>query len=516
MKQKFGEHEIPVDGLWLDIDYMDGFRVFTLDDKAFPQGAADIAELASNGQRVVPILDPGVKRDEQFDVYTEGRDRDVFCRTPEGGEFIGLVWPGESAFPDFSLEETRGWWGERVKQFAELGFEGAWLDMNDPSTGAANPYDMRFGRGTQAHETYHNQYAAGMAQASRDGFLRARPEQRPFLITRSSFLAGGRHAAVWTGDSVSNYTYLRKTIPTCLNLALSGIPFTGGDIGGFAGDVTPRLLRDWMKASFLLPFCRNHTAIHTAPQEPWAHDDLTLETFREFIRSRYKLLPYLYQLFIAQEAAGEAILRPLFHDFENTPDLELDRIEDAYLLGPALLHAPVLDGDRDARDVPLPGTGKWFSVLENAWADGGAWRRDMAAAETSTPLYVRDGSIVPMRPGVPTDHKTSLHDVELHVFLSGDGQAATPEYVADDGLTFGYRRGERSRLAVRAEAKEGAVEIEARLTENGAGPIRARFAVHGPFERIRVNGVKTETAPLPTRLAGADLTPPATAAMEWK
>lgn len=515
LKRRFAEHEIPVDGLWLDIDYMDGFRVFTLDEKAFPNGAADIAEIAADGQRVVPIIDPGVKRDEHYDVYREGREKDLFCRNPEGGEFIGLVWPGESAFPDFSLEETRAWWAGRVKRFAELGFEGAWLDMNDPSTGASNPRDMLFGRGVQPHETYHNQYAAGMAKASREGFLQARPEQRPFLVTRSNFLAGGRYSAVWTGDSVSNYAYLRKSLPTCLNLALSGIPFVGGDIGGFAGDVTPRLLRDWMKASFLMPFCRNHACIHTAPQEPWAHDARTLETMREMIRSRYKLLPYLYQLFVAHEATGAAILRPLFHDFESTPGLELDRIEDAYLLGPALLHAPVVEENAEGRDIPLPGPGSWFSVMDGEWIEGGEWRRGVAVPETTTPLFIRDGSIVPMRPGIAADHRTSLNDVELHVFLSGDGRRAELDYAADDGLTFAYRRGARSRLRVTAAARGDSVEIEARLVENGAGPIRARFAVHGPFRRIVVNGQDAPAAPLAARLAGCDLAPLATAAAEF-
>ena len=507
LKRRFAENGIPVDGLWLDIDYMDGFRVFTLDEKAFPNGAADVAEIAAYGQRVVPIIDPGVKRDERYEVYRDGREKDVFCRNAEGGEYIGLVWPGESAFPDFSLEEARAWWAGQVKQFAQLGFEGAWLDMNDPSTGASNPRDMRFGRGEQGHETYHNQYAAGMAKASREGFLQARPDQRPFLVTRSNFLAGGRYAAVWTGDSVSNYAYLRKSIPTCLNLALSGIPFTGGDIGGFACDVTPRLLRDWMKASFLMPFCRNHACIHTAPQEPWAHDGLTLETFREFIRSRYKLLPYLYQLFAAHEETGAAILRPLFHDFENAPGLELDRIEDAYLLGPALLHAPVMEADGAARDVPLPGPGAWYSLLDGAWVEGGGWRRKVEVPETASPLYVRDGSVVPMRPGTPVDHRTALDDVELHVFLSGAGAVAATEYVADDGLTFAYRRGGRSRLRVEAAARGDAVEISARLVESGAGPVRVRFAVHGPFGRIRINGATVAVAPLATRLAGKDLAP---------
>ena len=505
LKRGFAEHGIPVDGLWLDIDYMDGFRVFTLDEKAFPNGAGDVAEIALEGQRVVPIIDPGVKRDEGYEVYREGREKDLFCHNPEGEEFIGLVWPGESAFPDFSMEETREWWAERVRRFAELGFEGAWLDMNDPSTGAASPHDMRFGRGRQEHETYHNQYAAGMAKASRDGFLRARPDQRPFLVTRSNFLAGGRHSAVWTGDSVSNYAYLRKTIPTCLNLALSGIPFNGGDIGGFACNATPRLLRDWMKASFLLPFCRNHTCIHTTQQEPWAHDGLTLETLREFIRSRYKLVPYLYQLFVAHEASGEAILRPLFHDFENAEGLELDRIDDAYLLGPALLHAPIVDENKEARDVPLPGPGAWFSVLDRGWVEGGRWLRNVAVPETTTPLFVRDGSIVPMRPGTPTDHKTNLGEVELHVFLRGEGSTARLDYASDDGLTFAYRRGARSMLRAAAARRGRTVEIEASMEANGAGPIRARFAVHGECAEIRVNGRPAAMERLCVRLAGSDL-----------
>ena len=513
LKRRFAEHQIPVDGLWLDIDYMRGFRVFTLDPAAFPNGEQDVADVAADGQRVVPIIDPGVKRDENYDVYVEGRERDAFCRNPEGEEYVGLVWPGESAFPDFSLAEARDWWADRVRRFAELGFEGAWLDMNDPSTGASNPRDMLFGRGSLPHEAYHNQYAAGMAKASREGFLRARPDRRPFLVTRSNFLAGGKHAAVWTGDSVSNYAYLRKTIPTCLNLALSGIPFVGGDIGGFAGNASPRLLRDWMKASFLLPFCRNHACIHTAPQEPWTHDEATLEAMRESIRSRYKLLPYLYQLFVQHEETGAAILRPLFHDFSNSADMELDRIEDAYLAGPALLHAPIVDEGRDERDVPLPGPCRWFSVPERQWVEGGRWLRAVPAGDLQTPLFVRDGHVVPMRPGTPVDHRTPLDDVELHVFLSGAGATAEFDYVADDGLSFAYRRGVRSRLRVRAAARGGRLEIDARLVSGGAGPIRARFVAHGPFEEIRVNGQAVPAAPLAVRLAGSEWSAPATEAM---
>ncbi len=505
LQRRFAEQEIPVDGLWLDIDYMDGFRVFTFDRNAFPDPREDIAAITAAGQRVVPILDPGVKRDPIFDVYQEGRQQDLFCHNPEGGEFVGVVWPGETAFPDFSLPEARDWWAAHVRRLAETGIEGAWIDMNDPSVGASNPFDMRFDRGQALHETYHNQYATGMAQATRDGFLRARPNQRPFVISRSNFLAGARHAAVWTGDNASNYEHLRKGIATSLNLALSGIPFNGGDIGGFAGDASPRLLRDWMRASFLLPFCRNHSALHTAPQEPWSRDALTLETMREFIRSRYKLLPFLYQLFIAQEETGEAILRPLFHDFDNTPGLELDRVDDAFLVGPNLLQAPILSPDSDQRDIPLPGPAQWFALLDQSWRDGGQRMTNIEIPETATALFFRAGSIIPMRPGIPMDHRTHLQDVELHLFLAGDGQAAPLNYAADDGLTFAYRQGKRSRLLVEAVASGSTVEIKARLAVAGAGPIRAAVVIHGPFSAIRVNGSDAPAKAHSTRLAGCVL-----------
>ena len=496
---------LPVDGLWLDIDYMRGYRVFTFDSKQFPNPEQDIAELRANGQQVVAIIDPGVKVDPEYDIYQDGQQQDVFCRNPEGGEFHGIVWPGETAFPDFSLPEVRAWWANHVSRFAEAGLEGAWVDMNDPSVGPVNMSDMLFNRGQDPHAVFHNQYGAAMARATRDGFLQAHPHLRPFVVTRSSCLGAGQYAAVWTGDNASTYHYLRQSIPTCINLALSGIPFTGGDVGGFARNCSDALLRDWTRAGFLMPFFRNHCEHSGAAQEPWSRDERTLAVCREFIRARYKLLPYIYQLFVAQEERGEAILRPLFYDFDNTAEAVLDRVDDQFMLGPALLQAPILHEGATTRDVVLPGPAVWYSVLDSNWHEGGRVVKDVSIPETQTGLYVRGGQIVPMRPGVPEDHKTSLHDVEMHVFLHPQAPSAEIDYVADDGRSFGYREGARSAVRVKANWSEDGIRIETETLADGHDPIQLTFIVHGDVGSVWLNGEQKAIESHVTRLAGADL-----------
>jgi alpha-glucosidase len=505
VRDRAAEHGIPVDGLWLDIDYMDGYRVFTFDADAFPDPAADIAALRENGQQIVPIIDPGVKVDHDYRVYQDGQQHDVFCRNPEGTEFHGIVWPGETAFPDFSLPEVRAWWAGHVSEFAALGFEGAWVDMNDPSVGPVNMSDMLFNKGQDPHPVFHNQYGAAMARATQEGFCKANPDLRPFVVTRSSFLGAAKYAAVWTGDNASNYHYLRQSIPTCINLALSGIPFTGGDVGGFAHNCSDALLRDWTRAGFLMPFFRNHCEHGGIPQEPWSRDEHTLAVCREFIRARYKLMPYIYQLFVAQEECGEAILRPLFYDFDNLPDAILDRVDDQFMLGTALLQAPILHEGATTRDVVLPGAAVWYSILDGQWKVGGCTLRDVSMPDTQTGLYLRGGQIVPMRPGIPEDHKTSLHNVEMHVLVHPDAPHAVIEYIADDGRTFAYRNGRRSRMRITADWTEEGICITTEALADGHGPIIPTFIVYTGANAVFLNGAQKSTHPHVTRLAGADL-----------
>lgn len=490
LDDNFRRNQIPCDGLWLDIDYMDGYRVFTFNPQHFPNPGKEFRSLEKRGRKVVPILDPGVKSEKGYPVYDSGHKADVFCRNPQGREFIGMVWPGETVFPDFSTEAGRGWWANQVKSFAGKGLYGAWLDMNDPSTGHSEVMDMLFNGGREAHDTFHNQYALGMAKASRAGFLAAHPDRRPFLLCRSGATGTSKHTAIWTGDNYSNYHHLRNSIPCSLNLALSGIPFNGPDIGGFGGSTNRDLLGDWMKACFLFPVCRNHTEHNSIHQEPWVFGRETMEQLRHYIRSRYKLRPYLYNLFAAQEETGEAILRPLFYEFADSAELPLGRVDDQFMVGPWIMQAPFVVERAAERHVVLPGPCRWYAAHEAGWGEGGV-RVTVKPAFMTTPLYVREGAVIPMAVGeVGGDNGFDSRKIEFHLFLSRafKGTAAT-DYVFDDGASFAYRKGKRSRLHVAAKVGRGGVlEISTKLLEKGFGDCAASFVLYGDFARVTLNG----------------------------
>lgn len=516
LDRTFTQRGIPTDGLWLDIDYMKGYRVFTIDPAHFKDPQRQLAALK---RRVVPILDPGVKVDPAYAVYRDGLKHRAFCLNPAGTPFVGFVWPGATVFPDFSTKRGRAWWTKHTEAFARQGFAGAWVDMNDPSTGSSDPTEMRFDGGRLPHASFHNQYALGMAMATRAGFERARPGQRQFLLTRSGSLGIGRYAAVWTGDNFSNEHHLRQCIPLSLNLALSGVPFNGPDVPGFGGDATPALAVAWYKACFLFPFLRNHSAIHTRQQEPWAFGPRASPTIIRLIRLRYKLLPYLYNLFVAQERQGAAILRPLFHDFQDTAALPLGRIADQFLVGPAILQAPLVALAAKKRSVVLPAA-RWFDAATGRWQRGG--RRIVAkAALDATPLFIRDGSIVPMFPGEPRTEEKNLHDIELHLFLSSTFQGeARIDYAADDGETLAYTRGEEANLAITAERRKGKLQV--RITRVGASgkPVRVRFVVYGRGEltvnlghgsgqiAMKAHRWRFAGTPLPCRISRPMVVPP--------
>lgn len=498
LDREFRKHKIPCDGLWIDIDYMRGYRVFTIDKTHFSNPRKQLAELKRRGRRIIPIIDPGVKVDNTYDVYRDGLRHRAFCLNPSGTPFVGFVWPGATVFPDFSMPRARRWWAKWTRKLAANGFDGAWIDMNDPSTGPSEPSEMLFNEGRIEHDAYHNLYANGMAQATRDGFEQARPGLRQFTLTRSGSIGISKLSAVWTGDNFSNGHHLRQCIPTSLNLALSGVPFNGPDVPGFGGDATPELAIAWYKACFLFPFLRNHSAIHTREQEPWAFGTATTKIIGDLIRLRYRLLPYLYNLFIEQERSGRAILRPLFHDFLDTPALPLGKIADQFLVGPAIMQAPVVEPAGKIRRIVLPDA-EWFDSSTGRWLRG---NRTITAKATaaSTPLFIRDGSIIPMQNGDAKD----LRDIELHLFLSPkfSGEAVF-DYTADDGETVAYQRGEETRVRFIAKREGAAIRVRAETISSAAGKIRARLVAYSS-SRI-VCGNERAMRPHRWNFNGADL-----------
>lgn len=489
---KFEKLGIPCTGLWLDLDYMDGFRIFEVSKRQFPDGPqVTAAALAKNRRRIVPIIDPGVKKEEGYRVYDDGKASGVFCQNPEGNEYVGLVWPGETVFPDFTVQGAREWWANYARAFRQSGFGACWVDMNDPSTGPVDPTGMLFRSGSQPHALHRNQYALGMQMATFHGFRAAVPNERPFILSRSGFIGTAKYSAVWTGDNISNEFYLGQSIPTTLGMSISGLPFNGPDVGGFGGDAGDELMARWFEACFLFPFFRNHSTLDSRLEEPWRYPAKTRKILAHYIRLRHQFLPYLYQLFVRQEELGEAIVRPLLYDFD---DASLAEIGDQFMIGPWLMHAPIVKLGEESREVTLPGSDPWFDLSKGKWLNPG--NHKVKAKLGTTPLFARSGAVVPLLPDLPTDNTMDLCR-PLFLAVAQDGWTGRTEfqYHADDGLTYDYQGGKRSTATVVLEGQG----VSWSQTSTGFGDIKPMFALVGGADlnlgepcELRLTGKKLE------------------------
>ncbi|MDX2065812.1 MAG: glycoside hydrolase family 31 protein [Fimbriimonadaceae bacterium] len=503
LDRQFATHQIPCSALWMDLDYMDGYRIFTVADSAFPGGPQRTADaLAANGRRIVPIIDPGVKLDPGYQVYDDGTAHGHFCLTQEGRAFVGLVWPGETVFPDFARSETRAWWAGYARDFRASGFGACWVDMNDPSTGPVDPTEMRFEGATLPHAAHRNQYALGMQIATQDGFLQAEPNERPFILSRSGYTGSSRYAAIWTGDNVSNEFYLRLSVPTSLGMSLSGLPFNGPDLGGFGGDVTDALMVEWMKAGFLFPFLRNHCGRGHRDQEPFNFPPAVMQLLRRYIRLRMKLMPYLYQQFVRQSICGDPIMRPMLYAEDSA---RTERIADQFLIGPSILQAPFLDLGSPSREVYLPSDGPWYDTNTGRWLSPGTHR--VSRQRDGSPIYVAPFAVIPMQAGTPTDNAVDLLNPVFHVFLPSSDACETASirerYLADDGLSFDYQRGVESEIELEMSIADGNIAIAVNTLSDAFGEIRPTFVFHGRPDAVHLNGQLVQLERTRTAWAGA-------------
>jgi alpha-glucosidase len=445
LARDFRAHDVPCDVLHLDIDYMDGFRVFTWDREKFdlPRLTADLAEL---GFKTIAIVDPGVKKDLGYEVYREGLYGGHFCALPDGDVFHAPVWPGLCAFPDFTSPEARSWWAENYRALTDAGIAGFWDDMNEPAVFSAGkdptlPWVVRHaleGRGGD-HAEAHNLYGLEMTHANYEGLARLQPDRRPVIITRSGWAGVQRYATGWTGDNESTWDSLRLTLPLVMGLGLSGLGFTGADVGGFVGEADGELFTRWAQLSAFLPFFRAHTAIGTADQEPWSYGEPYLSIVRRFIRLRYELLPYLYTAMWQLAEHGWPMARPLWW-FDQHEEW-LWEVDDAFLCGDDLLVAPIVGVGQDRRTVPLP-RGAWYDFAMNGVRVGPERFERYAPLET-LPLYVREGTVLPLGEVGPSVEQRPDRFLRLHLYpLVGDGQSVSWLY-EDAGEGLAYREGER-------------------------------------------------------------------------
>jgi alpha-glucosidase len=452
---------IPCDAIHLDIHYMDGYRIFTWDRERFPEPARLLADLRAEGFRVISILDPGVKVDPGYAVYEEGLDQDLFCRLANGRLFQGPVWPGQCHFPDFTSPRVREWWGGLYRSLLAEGVSGFWNDMNEPSIfGGEMPPDVRHdydGRGA-SHGEVHNVYGLQMARASAEGLRRLRSDERIPVISRAGYAGLQRYALVWTADNQSTWAQLRLGISMCLNLGLSGIALCGPDVGGFSGDCEGELLARWTQVGALTPFFRNHSALGSAQQEPWAFGEPYESICRRWIELRYELLPYLYTAAWQAAESGLPMMRPLSLAFPH--DLRTYSLDDQFLLGDALLAAPVGYPGQRSRPVYLPGE-TWHDFWTGQ-PQSGTVTAD--APLERMPLYVRAGAVLPMGPVLQHTGQWPPGALGLHVY-PGTGESWLYE---DDGHSMAYRSGQ--------------FQLTRFVLDSTRQGLRLRREVEGPFD----------------------------------
>ncbi|KAH9687554.1 Heteroglycan glucosidase 1 [Citrus sinensis] len=456
----FREKGIPCDVIWMDIDYMDGFRCFTFDKECFPDPKSLVADLHLNGFKAIWMLDPGIKHEDGYFVYDSGSKIDVWIQKADGTPFIGEVWPGPCVFPDYTQSKVRSWWASLVKDFIYNGVDGIWNDMNEPAVFQSVTKTMPESNihrgddeigGCQNHSYYHNVYGMLMARSTYEGMKLADKDKRPFVLTRAGFIGSQRYAATWTGDNVSNWEHLHMSISMVLQLGLSGQPLSGPDIGGFDGNATPRLFGRWMGIGAMFPFCRGHTESDSIDHEPWSFGEECEEVCRLALKRRYRLLPHIYTLFYMAHTTGTLVASPTF--FADPEDLTLRKLENSFLLGPVLVCASTLPDQRsDKLQHALP-KGIWQSF-------------DFEDSHPDLPsLYLRGGSILPLGP--PHQHvgeSKPSDDLTLLVALDENGKAKGVLF-EDDGDGYGFTEGQYLLTHYEAELQMSEVTIRVSKSE---------------------------------------------------
>lgn len=399
--KEYRQHGLPLDALWLDIDYMEGFKVFTFSPHRFPNPKALAASLEQLGIKLVTIVDPGVKKEAGYAVYEEGHQQGFFVQSHRDEELVGSVWPNPAVWPDFSRPEVREWWGGWQGFYLQNGVAGIWNDMNEPAaftveghtlqpTNRTLPHTAR--QGDRFHAEVHNLYGLNMCQATQQGLQQLDPHRRPFILTRSGFAGIQRHAFVWSGDNHAYWEHLEGSLPMLLNLGLSGVPFVGADIGGFSADSSGELLARWTWLGVFYPFMRNHSGKTSRRQEPWSFGEPWLSHIRTALEWRYRLLPYLYTLTHQASQIGLPPMRAMVLEFPH--EVETQAQHDQFMFGEALLVAPALRPQQRSRQVYLP-QGHWTHLFSGQSYEGGRYLSTPTPYD-QIPLFLRAGYALPL------------------------------------------------------------------------------------------------------------------------
>ncbi len=442
------KYDIPCSVLYMDIHYMDAYKVFTVDRDRFKNFESMLKKLKDMGFLVVVIVNPGVKAEKGYAVYEEGLNNNYYVTRPSGEVYYGEVWPKPAVFPDFLRSEVRQWWGEKYRWLLDCGVGGIWNDMNEPTdftleigTLPADAVHKTDDGVKLPHREVHNIYAMLQTMSTRTALEGLQPDKRSFVLTRAAFAGSQRYAALWTGDNASVWEHLENSIPMLLNLGLSGYSFVGADVGGYRGDCSGELLVRWTQLGAFYPFFRNHSEIDTAPQEPWTYPQKILDITRKYIRLRYRLLTHYYNLMRESTLTGQPAIRPLFYHYQDDP--ETYHINDQFLLGESLMVCPVTRPGANHRQVYFP-QGLWFDYWSGEPIEGGRYLSVEAPLE-KLPLYVRAGTILPHDDIDSVDYisYTEAKSLTMHCYAGQDGRY---RLYLDDGFSDEFKHGRYSEL----------------------------------------------------------------------
>ena len=482
--RQYKEHDLPLDMICMDIDYMQDYADFTVNKERFPDLAKLSADLKAQGIRLVPIIDAGVRIDPNDPTCTEGLEKGYFCKKADGTPFVAAVWPGKAYFADFLRPEVREWFGHKYKALTDCGIEGFWNDMNEPSLfysperlraflndmaalrekdnieqeeffprvvgGAmglmnspadyASFYHEVDGQKVR-HDQVHNLYGGSMTRAAGEAFADLRPGQRTLLYSRSSFIGSHRYGGIWLGDNNSSWAQLLANIQMMPSVQMCGFLYSGADLCGFSSDTTPDLALRWLEFGLLTPLMRNHSAVGTRMQEYYRFPEV-LPAVRNMIRLRYALLPYLYSEFMKAALENTSYFRPLAFDYPDDPDAR--EVEDQLLLGEGLMAAPVYVQNAHGRHVYLPEPMKLLRLRAVDDYDEEilpAGHHYIRCALDEMLLFLRPGHIVPV--AQPANNTSELDDANLTLWsFLPDGESAEYRMYRDDGVTTEYEKKE--------------------------------------------------------------------------
>ncbi|MEO8819698.1 MAG: glycoside hydrolase family 31 protein [Ginsengibacter sp.] len=493
--RRMRQDSIPCDVMYCDIDYMDGYRVFTWNPKTYPDPKAMTDSLKSMGMHLVTIIDPGIKIDSNgYEPYLTGRMHHYFAHYPDGKPYTGSVWAGRSHFPDFTRDDVRKWWGENFKVLVNSGVTGFWNDMNEPSAwGQDIPQLIEFGEGknTVSLKKARNIYGMQMARATFEGTKALLNGNRPFVLTRAAYSGVQRYSAMWTGDNNPTDDHMLLAYRMINSMGITGEAFDGVDVGGFLGNPTPDLMVRWMSLGAYTPMFRNHTAKGNTAHEPWAWGELNEVLMRQSIETRYRLLPYLYSSFYEAHLTGMPINRTLAIDYTYNENVYDTRFENQFLFGPSMLVAPVASTN-NAEQVYLP-SGDWYRFGSDKKYKGAeiVW---VGSPLNDLPVFIKAGAIIPMQNVVQTTADKGNGIMYLNVWYGDAPNSFT--YYEDDGTTYQYEQGNYYLRNIHFNPQDNEILLDASQGSYTSKFHEVNLILHGfpANESFTMNGEQLKTS----------------------